>query len=131
MVATASGRAGPHGVRVQARSANLSKPLAANRMQSLSWTFASTFTVKTPEARIRRQVSDELFAQNITSAGSSETEANDWQVKPTSSPSWVLVTIVTPVGNRPSTSRSESRVGGASRRGPILSSMATWSGSHV
>lgn len=53
-------------------------------------------------------------AQNSTSGGSSDTEAKDWQAKPTGSPSACPVTTVTPVAKEPMALRISRGVGGFS-----------------
>ena len=56
----------------------------------------------------------EVFAgQNSTSGGSSETLVNDWQVRPTGSPSAIPVTTLTPVANRPRVARKCSAATGS------------------
>ena len=67
-------------------------------MLSSRWSSASTFTQNVPASRIRRQVVDVRAGAKLTSGGSSDSAANDWQVKPSGSPSAVrAVTTTTPV----------------------------------
>lgn len=56
---------------------------------------------------------DVLVGQNSTSGGSSDSAANDWHANPTGTPSSIVVMMVTPVQNWPSTVRN--------RRGSIAS----------
>jgi hypothetical protein len=66
-------------------------------------------TQKTPECLISGQDRDSRPAANTTSCGSSDSEANDWQVKPAGcgvpSFSLTLATMVTPLQKRLMTCR--------------------------
>jgi hypothetical protein len=55
------------------------------------------FTQKAPAWAIRGQLVDDFPGASATIGGSSDNEANDWQVKPTGIPSSTAVTTVTPV----------------------------------
>ena len=57
---------------------------------------------------MRGQLVELRAGARITMGGSSESAANDWQVKPTGSPSSSAVTIVMPVAKWPSTSRNRA-----------------------
>src|SRR3954470_5965399 len=77
---------GPQEVGCQLSPANLSPPLVANVLQRSIWSSASTLLLNEPEAWIRGQVEDVCAGQNSTSGGSSDTDVNDWQAKPTGMP---------------------------------------------
>ncbi len=68
--------------------------------------------MKRPASRMRGHDRPRWSAQKSTRGGSSETEAKDWQAKPTGSPSAVRpVTTVTPVAKWPRAWRIRSGVG--------------------
>ena len=90
----------------QETPANLSVPLAAKPLERSSWSWESRFTQKNPARCICGHARDVLAGQNSTSGGSSDTLVNDWQVIPTGRSPDIEVTTVTPVQNRPSTSRN-------------------------
>ena len=73
--------------------------------RSSSCSAASTFTQNAPTSRIRGQVVEVRAGAKLTSGGSSDSDANDWQVKPSgpSGPAAVITTI--PDTKCPSTSR--------------------------
>src|SRR3954453_2631346 len=87
---------GPHGVSCQAKSANLSAPVVAKRAHRSSWSSASTLTQNRPDDWISGQDFDVCAGQNSTSGGSNDTDAKDWQAKPTGCPPASPVTTVTP-----------------------------------
>ena len=62
-------------------------------------------TQNVPACSMRGHAREVFAGQNSTIGGSSETLVNDWQVRPTGSPSDIAVTTVTPVANRPRVSR--------------------------
>ena len=70
-----------------------------------AWSSASTFTQNCPARSICGQAREVSAGQNRTSGGSSETEVNDWQVRPTGPWSPIAVTTVTPEAKRDRTSR--------------------------
>ena len=70
---------------------------AKTRLTS-SWSSARMFTQNFPAAWILGHELDDLAAQKSTSAGSSETEANEPMAMPTGTPSFMAVMTVTPVG---------------------------------
>ena len=55
------------------------------------------FTQKAPAWAMRGQLVELRAGANMTMGGSSESAANDWQEKPTGTPSSVAVTMVMPV----------------------------------
>ena len=67
-----------------------------------------------PACLICGQARPRWSAQKSTSGGSSDTEAKDWQAKPTGSPSAYPVTTVTPVAKEPIALRISRGVGGSS-----------------
>src|SRR3954451_10479087 len=91
---------------LQPTPSNFSSPLVAMPLESSDWSEARMFTQKYPARRISGQARDVFAGLNMISGGSRETEENDWQVIPTGLPSETEVTTVTPLQNRPSTSRN-------------------------
>ena len=71
-------------------------------------------TQNLPERWIAGQAREVLAGMNSTSGGLSETDENDWQVRPTGAPPLIEVTTVTPEANRPSTSRNRRAAATAS-----------------
>src|SRR5687767_945220 len=102
---TPSRRGAPVFERDQPTPANLSSPLLAILFDRSSWPSASRLTQKFPARCINGQARDVFAGQKSTSGGESETELNDWQVIPTGASLLIDVTTVTPVQNRPRTSR--------------------------
>ncbi len=85
-----------------------------------------TLTVKRPASRMRGQDRPRWSAQKSTRGGSSETEAKDWQAKPTGSPSAVRpVTTVTPVAKWPRAWRMRSGVGSPRCSSPPVPSLTS------
>src|SRR3954470_13351806 len=91
--------------------ANLSVPLPAIWLDSSDWSAERKLTQNLPDRWIAGHAREVLAGMNSTRGGLSETEENDWQVRPTGAPPLIAVTTVTPEANRPSTSRN--RRGGA------------------
>src|SRR3712207_2946679 len=89
----------------QATPSNLSTPLVAIRVESSCCASANRLTQKKPARCIAGQAREVLAGQNSTSGGDSDADEKDWHVIPTGSPFDEEVTTVTPVQNRPSTSR--------------------------
>ena len=81
---------------------------------SSCWPAARMLTQKKPARCMSGQARDVFAGQNITSGGDSDTELNDWHVIPTGSPWLIEVTTVTPVANRPRTSRKRRACASAS-----------------
>lgn len=80
--------------------ANLSAPLTANPRHNALCSAPRMLTQNAPARAMRGQVVDVRATMKVTSGGSRESEANDWQANPAgpsgSSGSWA-VTTVTPV----------------------------------
>src|SRR5690348_8300671 len=91
---------------LQPTPANFSSPLVAIPFDRSAWSDARMFTQKYPARRISGEARDVFAGLNMINGGSSETEENDWQVMPTGWPSETDVTTVTPLQDRPSTSRN-------------------------
>ena len=102
---TPSSTGDPDGAARQSTPANLSTPERANPAESSSCPAASTFTQNAPTSRIPGQVVELRAGAKLTSGGSSDSDANDWQVKPSgpAGPTAVITTI--PVTKWPRTSR--------------------------
>src|SRR6185312_7290978 len=101
---TPSSTGAPDGAAHQRTPANLSTaaPERAKPALRSRWSAARTLTQNLPTSRIRGQVDDERAGAKLTSGGSSDSEANDWQVKPSSVPSGSrAVTTTTPVAKCP------------------------------
>ena len=81
-------------------------PRLAIWLESSAWSAARKLTQNLPERWIAGQAREVLAGMNSTSGGLSETDENDWQVRPTGAPPLIAVTTVTPEANRPSTSRN-------------------------
>src|SRR5213079_679396 len=96
-----------------------------------------------PDARMRGQLTDVSDGENITSGGSSDSDANDWQVKPTGPSASSPVITTMPDTKCPSTVRitcrstadgvlcsvelsmaNPSRADPAGRRKPLLTLLA-------
>ena len=78
-------------------------------------------TQNAPTARIRGHVEEVRAGARLTSGGSSDSDANDWQVKPSGPSGPAAVTTTMPDTKWPSTSRitaGETGPGGASRLMP-------------
>ena len=87
---------------------NLSPPEMAKARHTASWCSPRMFTQKAPAARMRGQLVEVRAGARTTMGGSRESAANDWQEKPTGTPSSSAVTMVTPVAKWPSTSRNRA-----------------------
>src|SRR5262252_9689837 len=86
----------------QLSPANLSSDRLANRRAMSSWSAARTLIAKCWLLMKPCRLGALLSTQNSTSGGSSETEANEFAVRPYRSPlSSVVVTTVTPVVKAP------------------------------
>src|SRR5881409_388316 len=99
----------PDGLGVHDTSAHRSMPSRANDSLNSCWSCASTFTQNRPTSRMCGQVDDVRAGLKLTSGGSSDSDANDWHVKP-SGRSAIAVTTTTPVVNVPRTSFIRSGV---------------------
>ena len=75
---------------------NLSAPERAKFCDTSICPSASTLTQNRPMARSSGQVRDVRPGANTTSGGSSDSELNDWQVKPIGPSAVSAVTTVTP-----------------------------------
>src|SRR3954452_17384986 len=84
---------------------NLSTPRLAIWLDSSAWSAARKLTQNLPERWIDGQAREVLAGMNSTSGGLSETEANDWQVRPTGAPPLTAVTTRTPAADPPRTAR--------------------------
>src|SRR6476469_4915878 len=91
---------------VHGTPANLSVPRLAIVLERSAWSAARKLTQNFPARWISGQAREVLAGLNSTSGGSSETDMKDWQVSPTGSSLLIEVTTVTPLANRPSTSRN-------------------------
>jgi hypothetical protein len=80
-------------------------PGDARELVGAAWSSASTLTPKRPMALIAGQVVEVRAGEKLTSGGSSDSDANDWQVKPTGPSALVAVITTTPDAKCPSTSR--------------------------
>src|SRR6476619_7279616 len=120
---TPSSTGSPEGAGVHPTPANLSTPDRAKATLTSSCSAASTFTQNAPTARIRGHVVEVRAGARLTSGGSSDSDANHWQVKPNGPVGPAAVTTTMPETKWPSTSRStvgETGPGGASRLMPRL-----------
>src|SRR4029079_3083205 len=84
-----------------------------NLRASCSWVAERMLTTN-PLARVSASCTEAVFSMQIrTSGGSSDSEQNALTVMPWSAPlASLVVTTVTPDGNRPSTARNSSEVTG-------------------
>src|SRR3954453_18329271 len=82
-------------------SANLSTPRLAIWLDSSAWSAARKLTQNLPERWIDGHAREVFAGMKSTSGGLSDTEENDWQVRPTGAPPLTAVTTVTPEANRP------------------------------
>src|ERR1700760_4265006 len=115
---TPSSTGAPHGPGSHATPANLSTPERAKAALTSSWPAARTLTQNVPAALIRGHVVDVRAGAKLTSGGSRESEAKDWQVKPSGPSGPEAVTTTMPDTKCPSTSRittGETGPGGAPR----------------
>src|ERR1700727_815018 len=96
----------PSSEACQSMPANLSGSFDPNRAETCFWLSVSTLTQNRPLASMAFQDRDTLVGQNNTSGGSSDSAANDWQAKPTGASSCMVVMMVMPVQNWPSTLRN-------------------------
>ena len=120
---TPSSTGAPDGAGHQSTPANLSTvgPERAKPTLSSRWSAARTFTQNVPMSRIRGHVDDVRAGAKLTSGGSSDSEANDWHVKPSGRPSEPrAVTTTTPVAKWPSTSRSTAGLTAGALAGPVM-----------
>ena len=120
---TPSSTGAPDGAGHQSTPENLSTavPERANPALRSRWSAARTFTQNVPTSRIRGQVDDVRAGAKVTSGGSSDSEANDWHVKPSSVPSGSrAVTTTTPVAKCPSTSRRAAGLTAGALAGPVM-----------
>src|SRR5689334_10531041 len=91
---------------VQRVPANLSATGDANRVARSPRPAARKFTTNAFVSRMTGRLPDRLSRQNKSSGGSSDTAQTALLVRPRSEPSAATtVTIVTPVGNEPTTAR--------------------------
>src|SRR6185312_1588682 len=90
----------------QSIPANLSGSLEPKRAETCFWCSVSMLTQNRPLDSMAFHDRDTLVGQNSTSGGSSDSAAKDWQAKPTGTSSWMVVMIVIPVQNWPSTLRN-------------------------
>src|ERR1700688_2649024 len=90
---------------VQPTPVNLSPPEMAKSRPSASWSSVRMLTQNAPAAAMRGQLVEFFPGASATSGGSSDSDVNAWQVKPTGWPPCMAVTIVTPVTKWPRTSR--------------------------
>ena len=79
--------------RCQATPSNLSGIGVENRRETSIWSSASTFTAKWPASSKVRSDGDFSDRLHSTSGGSSETELNEFAVRPTGSPPDRLVVM--------------------------------------
>ena len=97
--------------------ANLSSPRLAIWLESSAWSAARKLTQNLPERWIAGQAREVLAGMKSTSGGLSETDENDWQVRPTGAPPLIAVTTVTP-GGEPAEHVAEL-AGGGDRLGVV------------
>src|SRR6478735_6717239 len=91
---------------LQSIPANLSGSFEPNRAETSFCFSCRMLTQKCPLASMACQDLDTLVGQNSTSGGSSDSAANDWHANPTGASSSMVVMIVMPVQNWPSTLRN-------------------------
>src|SRR6266436_496365 len=104
--ATTPSRTGaPCGDERHRTPANLSAPDRPKAMDSPECASDRTLTQNVPAWRIFGQVLEVRDGANVTIGGSSDSEAKDWQVKPTGSPSRTAAMTVTPEQKWPRTVR--------------------------
>ncbi len=76
---------------------NLSTPDREKPRASASWSSPNTLMVHAPVGSINGQLVDAAPGAKATSGGDSESEKNDWQVKPAGPPLAWAATTTTPL----------------------------------
>src|SRR6202166_5380313 len=91
----------PSGEGRQSIPANLSESLEPKRADTSFCFSCSTLTQNRPVASIAFHEFDTLVGQHITSGGSSDSAAKDWQANPTGASACTAVLNATTVQNQP------------------------------